>query len=49
MASQNKKNKLKNCFFVPSVLKNRYDRMKRYFFYTASQRQENKKINDETD
>ena len=49
MASENKKKKMKNSFFAPSVLKNRFDRMKRYFFYTASQRQENKKIDDGND
>jgi len=48
MASENKKKKLKNSFFVPSVLKNRFDRMKRCFFFTASQRQENKKIDNES-
>jgi hypothetical protein len=48
MASKNKRKKMINSYFVPSVLKNRFDRMKRYFFYTASQRQENKKIDDET-
>ena len=47
MASENKKNKLKNSFFVKSVLKNKQHkdgRLKRGMFYTASDRQHNKKI-----
>jgi hypothetical protein len=46
MSSENKKKKLKNSFFVPSWLKNKTIKLKRCGFFTASQRQVNKKIED---
>lgn len=43
MASQNKKNKLKNSYCAPSALKNKLpDKCKRLLFYTSSQRKANK-------
>jgi hypothetical protein len=47
MASENKKKKLKNSYSVGSWLKNRTIKLKRGGFFTPSQRQENKKIEDE--
>ena len=45
MASENKKRKLKNSYCVGGVLKNSANKgVKRLFFYTASQRKKNKKI-----
>jgi len=49
MSSENKKKKMKNSFSVPSILKNKISRMKRYFFFTSSDRQENKKIDNDND
>lgn len=47
MASKNKLNKLKNSFMYKTALKNKQMRLKRIMFYTASERKENKKINNE--
>ena len=44
MASQNKFKKLKNSYMVKSGIKNKNSKCKRLQFYTASQRKENKKI-----
>lgn len=49
MSSENKRKKMKNSYFVASILKNRIARMKRCYFYTASDRQENKKIDNDDD
>ena len=47
MASENKKRKLKNSNCVPSILKNKMDRLKRILFYTASTRKTIKNIEDD--
>jgi len=39
MASTKKKKKLKNSYGIGSVLKNKTDKIKRFLFYTSSQRQ----------
>lgn len=44
MASQNKKNKLKNSFQVPAGLKDKGKGIKRLTFYTSAQRKANKKL-----
>jgi len=38
MASENKKRKLKNSFFCGGALKNKVVKMKRYLFFTPSER-----------
>lgn len=45
MASQNKKNKLKNSHFIKGMLKNKAIKMKGCLFFTASQRQLNNRAN----
>ena len=40
MASQKKKNKLKNSYGSYGVLKNKKDKCKRFLFYSSSQRKE---------
>jgi len=42
MASENKKRKLKNSYCCGSILKNKYHKMKRIFFFTSSARKDNK-------
>lgn len=44
MASQKKKNKLKNSYCCRGALKNRKLKLKRVLFYTSSQRQAEKKL-----
>lgn len=41
MASENKKNKLKNSYCVKGMLKNKDLKLKRTTFFTSSQRKEN--------
>ena len=44
MASQKKKNKLKNSYCWGGALKNKKLKLKRVLFYTSSQRQAEKKL-----
>ena len=44
MASQKKKNKLKNSYCWSGALKNKKLKLKRVLFYTSSQRQTEKKL-----
>lgn len=44
MASQNKKNKQVNAYAYKTVLKHKGGRLKRFLFFTSSQRQANKKF-----
>lgn len=44
MASENKKRKLKNSYGVWSILKNKDSKLKRWLFFTASQRKHINKI-----
>jgi len=44
MASQKKKNKLKNAYCWGGALKNKKLKLKRGLFYTSSQRQAEKKL-----
>jgi hypothetical protein len=46
MASENKKKKLKNSNAISSWLKNKTIKLKRGGFFTPSNRQENKKIDE---
>lgn len=46
MASENKKRKLKNSYFVKSWLKNKTIKLKRAGFYNASKRKVDNQIND---
>lgn len=46
MVSQNKKKKLKNSYQVNTALKDKGKGVKGLTFFTSSQRQENKKIED---
>jgi hypothetical protein len=47
MTSENKKKKLKNSYSIASWLKNKTIKLKRGGFFTPSQRQINKKIEEE--
>ena len=48
MASEKKKNKLKNSYCVKSALKNKLPhKLKRVLFFTSSQRKENNSFNIE--
>ena len=47
MASQKKKNKLKNSYCVKGELKNKDWRCKRVAFYTSSKRKELNRLNHE--
>lgn len=44
MASRNKKNKQVNAYAYKTVLKHKGGRLKRFLFFTSSQRQANKKF-----
>jgi len=47
MASENKKNKEKNCYSNHGMaLKEKTTKLKRLLYYNSSQRQENKKVKE---
>lgn len=45
MASEKKKSKLKNAFGIGGILKNTKQKMRRFLFFTPSQRRLNNKFN----